>query len=563
GVSSLGRISPWFDGMPTFAEVMPECEISATQVCQALKGAGETAPGSDGEVGVEVLVDAPQAVVAEGSDETVMREYGSGDNRLGSCEFNGSSLALFPKKPAGQDPAAGVVFAQPDTRPLMLADTSNQLLASALRYAIEPAIEGLAGASQRVIFRGRSISANAIDREASVQAAVLDDNMTYALLFDKRVALPSLEYDYLYYVLDKLGLPRGVRAAIRAFYAGQRRCLAVAGHWWEGVAIAAGTRQGRPLSPRLFVLVAEPFNRQLGAVEADHGRGRDCAACSGLHFAAAPGLHLNVAITALLPPWTRQPRAAADARRQAAPAYGAARAAHPSTYPGFEVGPAAADSGWDAPVRKFREAVCTRAGRAQGVHLATLGYGAFAIPKLQHTAPFHEAPPEWPALERWALSNGSHLRSPSICDDFQMSHQLQSLITSGPAAQLRAAIAGGGHRQRIWLDEMRNRLQRARYHAIATWDVDWRWQNWFTGGPAQRLQVEVDDLGRQGVVTGSRVLDQGLDCWPRPVTLATWRRSQKRTQASAATLLRRWHWRLIGFAALNAEPEISRPGFPA
>eukprot|EP00959_Pyramimonas_sp_CCMP1952_P396352 8304293-Pyramimonas_sp.AAC.1 len=102
--------------MPTFAEVMPECEVSAAHVRQALKGAGATAPGPDGipysfwrgigEVGVEVLVDTLQAMMAEGSDETMMREYGAGGNRFGSCDFNGSLLALLPKKLTGQDPAA-------------------------------------------------------------------------------------------------------------------------------------------------------------------------------------------------------------------------------------------------------------------------------------------------------------------------------------------------------------------------------------------------------------------------------------------------------------------------
>ena len=100
-------------------------------------------------------------------------------------------------------------------------------------------------------------------------------------------------------------------------------------------------------------------------------------------FAAASGLHLNLAKTALLPLWTWQPRAAADAWRQAAPAWGAVRVANSGTYLGFEVGPAAADSGWDAPVRKFREAVCTWAGLSQGMHLATLAYNVFAISKLQ------------------------------------------------------------------------------------------------------------------------------------------------------------------------------------
>ena len=277
GVRNLVALEPWFEAMPSFAEVLPECEVTADHVRHALKAAGATAPGPDGipysfwrgigEVGVEVLTDTMQAMMVEGSEETMVREYGSGDNRFGPCDFNGSLLALLPKKPTGQDPTAGTFYCPADTRPLMLVDTSNRLLASALRFAIEPAIERLVGASQRGFLRGRSILANVLDFEASMQVAALEDDMAYALLFDMRAAFSSLEHDYLHHVLDKLGLPRGVRAAIRALYTGQRCCLAMAGQWWEGFDITAGIRQGCPLSPLLFVLVTEPFNRQFDAIE--------------------------------------------------------------------------------------------------------------------------------------------------------------------------------------------------------------------------------------------------------------------------------------------------------
>jgi len=229
----------WFRTMPTFDQVMPDCEVSSEHVRRALKTAGATAPGPDGipysfwkgigEVGVTVLTDTLRAMMAEGSEETMLMEYGSGDNRFGDCDFNGSLLVLLPKKTSGHDPAAGAFYDPGDTRPLMLVDTSNRLLASALRHALEPAIEKLVGESQRGFLSGRSILANVLVLEVAMQTAALEDEAPYALLFDMRAAFPSLEHEYLHHVLEKLGLPPGVRAAIRTLYAGQSCCLSMAG----------------------------------------------------------------------------------------------------------------------------------------------------------------------------------------------------------------------------------------------------------------------------------------------------------------------------------------------
>ncbi|CAK0855842.1 unnamed protein product, partial [Prorocentrum cordatum] len=508
--------------------VMPECEVSAAHVRQALKAAGATAPGPDGipysfwrgigELGVEVLTDTMTAMMAEGSDKTMMREFGSGDNHFVPCDFNGSLLALLPKKPTGHDTAAGAFFCPADTRPLMLVDTSNRLLASALRNAID----------------------------AAMHAAALADDQQYAILFDMRAAFPSTEHGYLHHVLEKLGLPQGVRA-------------------------------GCPLSPLLFVFVTEPFNRQLDAVE---GRRERCAFADDLalvgagghgawpqlrrlfaFFAAASGLHLNLARTLMLPFWTWQPGAAADSWRQAVPDWGTVRIAHSGTYLGFEVGPAAAESGWDAPLRMYEKAVCNWAARTHGMHVATLAYNVFAISKLQYVAQLHGAPPDRSRLEQWAIQ--SLFPGPCKClppgvaqqlrDEFKMPCQQVSLTIASPAAQLRVALAGGDYRRCLRLDELRGRLERARSRAAASsWDIEWRWNAWFTPGPVQKLQSAMTSLARQGI-TESSVVEQGAGRGPRPITLATWRPARRRLQSSAATLLRRRYWLRVGFAQRSAK----------
>ena len=121
-------------------------------------------------------------------------------------------------------------------------------------------------------------------------------------------------------------------------------------------------------------------------------------------------------------------------------------------------------------------------GLAPGMHMTTLAYNVFAISKLQYVAQLHGAPPGWPSLERWAIQKlfpGPFRWLPpgvaqQLRDEFKMPCQMQSLTTTGPAAQFRVALAGGDHRRRIRLDELRVRLQRARGRAPASWDIDWR-----------------------------------------------------------------------------------------
>ena len=52
-------------------------------------------------------------------------------------------------------------------------------------------------------------------------------------------------------------------------------------------------------------------------------------------------------------------------------------------------------------------------------------------------------------------------------DEFRLPCQLQSLTTTGPAAQLRMALSGGDYRRGVRLDELRARLERARSRAAA------------------------------------------------------------------------------------------------
>ena len=63
------------------------------------------------------------------------------------------------KKPSGSDPIVGDYYLPSATRPLSLVNTDNRLIASALRIAIEPAVEMVISSMQRGFLRGRQMLA--------------------------------------------------------------------------------------------------------------------------------------------------------------------------------------------------------------------------------------------------------------------------------------------------------------------------------------------------------------------------------------------------------------------
>ena len=190
----------------------------------------------------------------------------------------------------------------------------------------------------------------------------------------------------------------------------------MAGVWWSGFQVTTGIRQGCPLSPLLFVLVTEPFNRELGRLSAHCGYrafADDLALVAGGgpniwraakrlfdEFARASGLHLNLAKSVVLPLWDWRLDAAKAVWQREVPEWASMRVAHSGTYLGFQVGPLAADATWEVPLRRFKEAILSWEGHGLGMHLTVLAYNVFIFPRLLYAAQLHGVCAEWPKIER-------------------------------------------------------------------------------------------------------------------------------------------------------------------
>ena len=112
--------------------------------------------------------------------------------------FNLGSMVLLPKKPADTDPLLGDYFTASDTRPLVIVNTDNRIIANAMRFRLEPELAGWISHEQRGFLGGRSMLTNVIDVEHGSQQAALKEEQGATILLDFKAAFPSLSHGFLH-----------------------------------------------------------------------------------------------------------------------------------------------------------------------------------------------------------------------------------------------------------------------------------------------------------------------------------------------------------------------------
>ena len=132
------------------------------------------------------------------------------------------------------DKHLGEYYAPKDIRPLSIVNTDNRLIAGAYRYLFQPVAEDFVSCMQKALLLGRSMLTNIVDIDFETMRVSLTQQFGALDLFDFYAAFPSLSHEYMWTVLEHIGVPPHILNAFKSFYFKNTLCLKMNGRiFWQ------------------------------------------------------------------------------------------------------------------------------------------------------------------------------------------------------------------------------------------------------------------------------------------------------------------------------------------
>ena len=486
-------------------------KIRRKDIRRAVKGSGDSAPGPDGipygawralgEMGIDILWSVAEGLESEDASPLLHEAYsdvcGSGGHL-----YNLGNLICLPKKAAGLDDVGEEYFDAEGTRPLSVVNCDNRIVANAARLRWEPHFGHWVSQMQQGFLRGRSIMLNLVDLDFESMKVALRRPDGALVLFDFRSAFPSVSQEYIHKVLDFIGLPPSAKRLVQSLYNGNRCQIHFRGETLEGFPMRSGVRQGCPLSPLLYAIVADLLLETIAMkcpealvkAFADDTAvvvpafWQDVGALQEVfnEFEKVSGLSLNLAKCVIIP-LSPSPLGAFKAKMEdVAPDWSNMSIARRGTYLGFAVGPEKGDSSWTKASTKFLARAKAWGGRPLGLQFSALTYNTFALSVLGYVAQL-ERPPDWVLdMERSALRavapGPGNWATPDdlwrLRESFGVGISFKSIAAIAKAAQLRVRIWDQAGRDNTVFREKVREL-RGLLRAPTLHDVRAQWADWF------------------------------------------------------------------------------------
>ena len=224
-----------------------QCEgyLSAEEVLEALKGmAHNKSPGLDG-LPMEFYVKFWDLI---GSDLVSVLNHAFDAGTLSLSQRRGLISLLFKR---------GDRFDMANWRPITLLCVDYKIASRCIAGRLLKVISSVVAPDQTCGVPGRYIGENvALLRD--VVSYVTGNNLPAAVLsFDQMKAFDRVDWSFMFRTLTAMGFGPSFCSWVKLFYTDPQSAVLVNGYTSDFFSLSRGVRQGCPLSPLLYVLVAE------------------------------------------------------------------------------------------------------------------------------------------------------------------------------------------------------------------------------------------------------------------------------------------------------------------
>ena len=217
--------------------------IDIDYIIDVINDTNDSAPGPDG-----IPFAAYRAVPELSATVFLAAIQGMMNGDLPNSSFNSGILHLLPKKNTDRIE---------DTRPLVINNTNNRIIATVIQRSINDPIEAILSDNQNGFRHLRSTAPNISYFNEQFYSAHEQHRFYDILFIDFLKAFDSIAHDAIYALLGAINMPNSYINIIKALFH-NAYCYTNFGNASPAkIHFHSGVKQGCPLSPTLFILVID------------------------------------------------------------------------------------------------------------------------------------------------------------------------------------------------------------------------------------------------------------------------------------------------------------------